>query len=229
MQKTEHTTHHFDTPAAISAVLDIPAGRIQVIAADRADTTVEVRPAGGSKSRDVKAAEQTEVSYADGVLRVRAPEAKSRILGSTGSVEVTVRLPAGSRIEARAAAAEFRGVGRLGEVVLEGGHRSVKLDEADRVRLTGLDADITVGRLNGPGEISTQKGDLNIIEAVRGQITLSTLMGDITIAAAPGVSAVLDAGTTLGRISNTLHNTDAAPGLTIRANTTHGDITARGL
>jgi hypothetical protein len=30
----------FDTPAPISAVLDIPAGRVQLIAADRADTTV---------------------------------------------------------------------------------------------------------------------------------------------------------------------------------------------
>ena len=60
----------FDTPAPISAVLDIPAGRIQFIAADRADTTVEVLPADASKSRDVKAAEQTTVDYADGVLRI---------------------------------------------------------------------------------------------------------------------------------------------------------------
>ena len=29
----------FDTPAPVSAVLDIPAGRIQFIAADRTDTT----------------------------------------------------------------------------------------------------------------------------------------------------------------------------------------------
>ena len=49
----------FDTPAPISAVLDIPAGRVQFIAADRADTTVEVRPADASNGRDVKAAEQT--------------------------------------------------------------------------------------------------------------------------------------------------------------------------
>ena len=35
----------FDTPAPISAVLDIPAGRVTFIAADRADTTVEVLPA----------------------------------------------------------------------------------------------------------------------------------------------------------------------------------------
>jgi hypothetical protein len=49
----------FDTPTPISAVLDIPAGRVQFIAADRADTTVEVLPANASNGRDVKVAEQT--------------------------------------------------------------------------------------------------------------------------------------------------------------------------
>lgn len=62
----------FDTPAPIAAVLDIQAGRVQIIAADRADTTVDVRPADPSKSRDVKLAEQTTVEYADGTLRITA-------------------------------------------------------------------------------------------------------------------------------------------------------------
>ena len=60
----------FDTPGAISAVLDVPAGRVRFIAADRADTAVEVLPANASKGRDVTAAEQTTVEYADGVLRI---------------------------------------------------------------------------------------------------------------------------------------------------------------
>src|SRR3954471_22142175 len=106
----------FDTPTPVLAVLDIPAGRIQVIAADRADTTVEVRPADAGKGRDVKAAEQTTVEFGDGVLRIRAAAAK--ILGTSGSVEVTVQLPVGSRVEAKAAV-EFRGVGRLGDVACE--------------------------------------------------------------------------------------------------------------
>ncbi|WP_405692388.1 DUF4097 family beta strand repeat-containing protein [Streptomyces sp. NBC_00057] len=219
----------FDTPAAVQAVLDIPAGRIQFIAADRADTTVEVLPANAAKSRDVKAAEQTEVTYADGVLRIQAPQAKNRILGNSGSVEVTVQLPAGSRVEAKAAAAEFRGVGRFGDVAFDGGYGSVKLDEATSARLTGLDAHITVGRLNGPGEISTQRGNVNITEAVRGQLTLNTQQGDITVGAARGVSASLDAGTGYGRIDNALKNSDGTPGLTIKATTSQGDIAARSL
>ncbi|REK86677.1 hypothetical protein DY245_31090 [Streptomyces inhibens] len=220
----------FDTPAPVSAVLDIPAGLIRFIAADRADTTVEVLPANASKSRDVKAAEQTEVAYGDGVLRIKAPEAKNQILGASGSVEVTVQLPAGSRIEAKAASAELRGVGRLGDVAFEGAQGSVKLDETGSARLTLLAGDVSVGRLGGPGEISTQKGDIRVAEAVRGTVTLRTESGEISVGAARGVSASLDAGTSYGRIHNALKNTEgAAAQLNIHATTAYGDITARSL
>ncbi|OUC93353.1 DUF4097 family beta strand repeat-containing protein [Streptomyces swartbergensis] len=220
----------FDTPAPVCAVLDIPAGRIRFIAADRAHTTVEVLPADASHSRDVKAAEQTKVEYGDGVLRIEAPPAKNRILGASGSVEVTVQLPAGSRIEATTASAGLRGVGRLGDVAFEGAQGSVELDETESARLTLLDGDVSVGRLGGPAEISTRKGDLRIAEAVRGTVTLRTEQGEISVGAARGVSASLKAGTTYGRIHNTLRNTaDAAAGLNIQATTAYGDITARSL
>ncbi|MEV4756972.1 DUF4097 family beta strand repeat-containing protein [Micromonospora sp. NPDC049559] len=216
----------FDTPAPISAVLDIPAGRVQFIAADRSDTTVEVLPASPTKSRDVQAAEQTTVSYADGVLRIHTPGPKNSVFGPSGSLEVTVQLPAGSRIEGRAASSELRGVGRLGDVAFEGAYRQIKIDEAESVRLTAVDGDVEVGRLTGPAEISTARGDIRIGEAVRGEVVLRTQSGDISIVAAAGVSAALDAGTDHGRISNALKN-DGTAELDIRATTSHGDITAR--
>lgn len=220
----------FDTPAPVSAVLDIPAGRIRFIAADRADTTVEILPADASKSRDVKAAEQTTVAYGDGVLRIEGSPAKNPILGSSGSIEVTVQLPAGSRIEGKAADAELRGVGRLGDVTFEGAQGSVKLDETEVARLTVLSGDVSVGRLGGPAEISTQKGDIHITEAVCGTVTLRTEHGEISVGAAQGVSASLDAGTPYGRIHNALRNTDGgAAGLNIHTTTAYGDITARSL
>ncbi|MFJ1928826.1 MULTISPECIES: DUF4097 family beta strand repeat-containing protein [unclassified Streptomyces] len=220
----------FNTPAAVSAVLDIPAGRIRLIAADRADTTVEVLPADASKGRDVQAAERITVEYDEGVLRIAAAPPKNRILGSSGSVEVTVQLPADSSVEANAAAAEFRGVGRLGDVAFEGAQGSVKLDQVAGARISLLAGDISVGHLGGPAEISTQKGDLRITEAVRGTVVLRTLSGDVSVGAARGVSASLDAGTGYGRIENALKNTEGADaGLNIRATTTQGDIVARSL
>ncbi|MFG2754872.1 DUF4097 family beta strand repeat-containing protein [Streptomyces xanthophaeus] len=219
----------FDTTAPVSAVLDIPAGRIRFIAADRTDTTVEVLPANASKGSDVKAAEQIEVDYRDGVLRIQAAPPKSRILGNSGSVEVTVQLPAGSRVEAKAASAELRGVGRLGDVAFDGAHGSVKLDETASARLTLLAGDISVGRLGGPAEISTQKGDIRIAEAARGTVELRTEAGEISVGAARGASASLDAGTGYGRIHNALRNTEGVADLNIRATTSYGDITARSL
>ncbi|MFD8984048.1 DUF4097 family beta strand repeat-containing protein [Streptomyces sp. NPDC059564] len=220
----------FDTPAPVSVVLDVPAGRIRFIAADRTSTTVEVLPANPSKSRDIKAADQMKVAYGDGVLRIEAPAAKNQFFGPSGSVEVTVQLPADSRVEAKAASAEFRGVGRLGDVVFESAHGSIKLDETESAHLTTLAGDISVGRLGGPAEISTQKGDIEIAEAMRGRVTLRTEAGDLSIGAARGVSASLDAGTGYGRISNTLKNADGADAaLNIHATTSYGDITARSI
>ncbi|MCU7825294.1 DUF4097 domain-containing protein [Kitasatospora sp. DSM 101779] len=220
----------FATAGPAAVVLDIPAGRIRIVAADRPDTTVEVLPADASKSRDVKAAELIEVAHHDGVLRIEAPTAKNRILGTSGSVAVTVHLPTGSRIEAKGAAAEFHGTGRLGDVTVEIAQGSVELDEASAARLTLQSGDVRLGRLTGPAEISTQQGDLRITEAVHGALVLHTLSGGIEVGVARGVSASLDAGTAHGRITNALKNTDGADAaVTVRATTAHGDITARSL
>jgi DUF4097 and DUF4098 domain-containing protein YvlB len=220
---------NFETAAPITAVVDIPAGRVQLIAADRADTAVEVRPADPSKSRDVKVAEQTKIEYADGVLRIVA-SAKNQFLGASGSIEVTVQLPAGSRAEVKAASAEFRAVGRLGEVAFEGAQGEIKLDEASGVRVTTSAGDISIGRLTGPAEISTAEGDIRVAEAVRGKVVLTTQAGEVSVVAAAGVSATLDAGTTHGRIHNSLKNAEGADAqLHIHATTAYGDISARSL
>ncbi|MER7765658.1 DUF4097 family beta strand repeat-containing protein [Kitasatospora sp. NPDC096140] len=217
----------FDTPAAITAVLDVPAGLVRLVAADRADTTVEVRPADPARNRDARTAERTAVTYADGVLTVRSAPADNPLFGA-GGVEVIVHLPAGSRVEARTEACALHATGRLGDVAFDGAHRLIEIDEAASVRLTAVDGDVEIGRLTGPAEISTARGDIRITEAHRGTLALSTQLGDITVDTAPGASAALDAATGHGRITNALRN-DGTTTLDIRATTAQGDITARSL
>ncbi|MEV0128584.1 DUF4097 family beta strand repeat-containing protein [Dactylosporangium sp. NPDC050688] len=215
----------FDTPAPIAAVLDIPAGRVRFVAGDRADTTVEVRPADAAKRRDVQVAERTTVDYADGVLRIEAT-AKHQILGSSGTIDVTVQLPAGSRLAIKAASADLHAAGRFGEVAYDGAYGGITLDETTGVRLATQAGDISVGRLDGPAQISTGKGDITIAEAVGGEVVLRTQAGDVSVGAAPGVRASLDAGTSHGRIRNALENTGRPVGLAIQATTGYGDIAA---
>ncbi|MCX4986054.1 DUF4097 family beta strand repeat-containing protein [Streptomyces sp. NBC_00572] len=218
----------FETPDPITTVLEIPAGRISLLASDRAETTVQVRPADAAKGRDVKAAEQTTVAYGDGVLRVIAPEAKNQVLSGLGSVEVTVHLPSGSGVEATSAAAEVRTEGRLGDVSVHGAHRRIEIADVEGLRLTAVDGDVHVGRLGGSAEISTARGGITVGEATRGTVVLRTQHGDISIAAAPGSSATLDADARHGRVSNALKN-DGSPVLDIRATSGNGDIAARSL
>ncbi|MYW05796.1 DUF4097 family beta strand repeat-containing protein [Streptomyces sp. SID3343] len=219
----------FKTPAPITAVLDIPASNVRITAADRLDTTVEIRPANADKSRDVKAAEQAEVTFADGVLRIDAPAAKSQFFGLSGSIEVSIELPTGSRVDANVSCAGFQTLGRLGDVTVEGANDTIKIDEAASLRLTAHSGDIAVGSLGGSAEISTQQGDIHVSRAAAGKVVLRTQQGDLSIDAAPGVSASLDAGTGQGRIHNSLRNADGVAGLTIHASTQQGNITARSL
>ncbi|KOG42645.1 hypothetical protein ADK37_04515, partial [Streptomyces resistomycificus] len=61
-------------------------------------------------------------------------------------------------------------------------------------------------------------------------VVLRTESGEVSVGAARGVSATLDAGTTYGRINNALKNADGADAaLNIHASTSYGDITARSL
>lgn len=218
----------FATPAPVTAILDVPAGRIQLMASDRADTTVEIRPADPSKGRDVRLAELTTAVCRDGVLRIEGPT-KHRIFGSSGAVELTVQLPAGSRVEARTASAQFTTAGPLGDVSFDSSQATVRVDEAATARLSTVDGDITVGRVRGDARIRTVQGDIQVAEASHGTVELRTETGAVLVGAAAGVSASLDAGTTLGRIHNALHNASGVPGLNIHATSTLGDITARSL
>jgi DUF4097 and DUF4098 domain-containing protein YvlB len=218
----------FDTTAPITVVLNIPAGHLRFTAGEQTGTTVEVRPSDASKARDVRAAEKTTVAYADGVLRIEAASTKNQIFGNSGFVDVTVRVPAGSRVEATAAAADFRGTGRFGDVVLKAAQGPIDIDEATGVRVDLAAGDVSVGRLTGPAEVTVSKGDIRIVEAVRGKLVLRTRAGAISVGAAAGVSAALDAGISYGRIDNRLRN-DGTVELDIHASTEYGDITAHSL
>jgi Putative adhesin len=217
----------FATPAPVTAILTVPAGSIQITAADRADTTVQIRPVDPAKARDVKLAARITAAYSDGVLRVTAPAA-NRVLGSTGAVEVTIQLPAGSAVQATTASAQFTTTGQLGEVTLDSAQAAVSVEQAATARITVVDGDITAGHLGGDAQLRTARGSIHITEATRGTLELRTQTGAITVAAAAGASAALDAGTTIGRVSNALKNTGTTD-LAIHATTTVGDITASSL
>src|SRR5689334_4645032 len=66
----------FATPEPIIVNVEVGGGDVRLIAGDRTDTSVEVRPGNRTRSADVRAAEMTRVEYANGRLRVKGPKAR---------------------------------------------------------------------------------------------------------------------------------------------------------
>ncbi|MCY0947499.1 DUF4097 family beta strand repeat-containing protein [Streptomyces antarcticus] len=174
----------FDTPEPISATAHVDAGSIRFTASDRPDTVVEVRPRDPEKEQDVRSADQTEVTYASGVLTVRTPKPRY-LFGRTGTVDVTVELPTGSRVDMTGAWAQVLGEGRLGEVRVKTSSGDVRLDTTGPLRLTASHGSITVDRIEGPAEISTSSGSLRI-GTVDGSAVLKNAHGTTTVGAATG-------------------------------------------
>lgn len=186
----------FDTPEPIVATIDSGAGHIWITASDRADTVVEVRPTDESREADVKAAEQTVVDYAAGRLAVRAPKSRFHTLvgpSSRWSVDVTVELPTGSRVDATAAA-EIRVAGRIGDSTFNSAAGSFRLDRTGRLKLRTGVGDISVAEAAGDVEVSTGSGRIwlgeidgnAVAKSSHGEITVGDATGDVRLKSASG-------------------------------------------
>ena len=90
----------FDTPEPISVTLEVGVGDIRIVASDRTDTIVDVRPSDPAKRSDVTAAEQTRVEYAKGRVLVKAPKGWRQwsFRGGGESIDVEIGVPAGSQV-----------------------------------------------------------------------------------------------------------------------------------
>ena len=106
----------FDTPEPISVTLEVGVGDIRIVASDRTDTIVDVRPSDPAKKSDVTAAELTRVEYANGRLLVKAPKGWRQWSLRRGgeSIDVEIGLPAGSQVVGESGVAGLRCTGRIG-------------------------------------------------------------------------------------------------------------------
>lgn len=171
----------FDTPRPIAVNAHVGAGSIRFTASDRSDTVVEVRPGDPGRDKDVRAAEQTEVSYASGVLTISTKE--RRFIGPTGAVEVTVELPAGSRVDTVGSWTQVLGEGRLGEVRVKTPGGDVRLDTTGPLELNASHGSVTVDRVEGSAEITTSSGSVRV-GALEGPAVLKNSHGSTTVGVA---------------------------------------------
>ena len=184
----------YATPAPITVTLELSVGEVRLVASDRTDTVVEVRPCDERDDSDVLAAQQTRVDYADGTLTVRGP--KHRLFDfskRTRSVAVRVELPAGSAVRGDLTAGDVHSSGVLGECRFKTSVGHLRLDRTGPARLETV-GHITVEAIGGAADIATGSGDVRIGEvggaaAVKnsnGSTDIGTVAGNLRVRAANG-------------------------------------------
>jgi Putative adhesin len=206
----------FDTPEPISVTVEFGVGDLRIVASDRTDTMVEVRPSDPAKKADVTAAEQTRVEYAGGALLIKAPKNWRQFTwrGGGESVDVQVELPAGSQLRGETGVAALRCRGRLGECRYKTGIGDIQLDQAGAVQLRTGVGDISMERAGGDAELTTGSGSLRI-DGIDGTAVVKNSNGDTWIGRVTGDLRVNAAN---GRIS-----VDQASGA-VTAKSANGDI-----
>ncbi|MGV9334019.1 hypothetical protein [Nocardia sp. NPDC003726] len=206
----------FETPEPIDVTIDVLSGHVTVIASDRTDTVVAVRPADPSKKGDVRAAEQTRVEFTAAALTVRTPKDWRTYtpFGGNPSIELTVEVPTGSRLKGTAAVGRLLGAGELGECDLEVSA-----------------GDITVERPRDSVTAKTAKGDIRIGEASRGVLRLETSMGEVQVGISPRSAVELETNALHGAVRNQMGPVDRADGnadvVRVYARNSYGNIVIR--
>ncbi|MGH3675221.1 MAG: DUF4097 family beta strand repeat-containing protein [Mycobacterium sp.] len=191
----------FPTPDPITAVIEVVAGSVHLVATDRDDTVVDVRPRDPNRSSDIRAAEQTRVDFRNGTLTVSAGR-RFVSLGRGGAVTIDVELPSRSRLQASAASAdvradgefaEFRFASASGDVIADSVTGNVKADTASgdmtAQSVTGsavvatASGGATIGDLDGDVKFRTASGSLKV-GRLHGTVNAQTASGDVTVATA---------------------------------------------
>ncbi|GAA3010916.1 DUF4097 family beta strand repeat-containing protein [Actinokineospora diospyrosa] len=194
----------FATPEPISVTLELGVvGEVLIVATDRTDTVVQVRPSDDSDESDVKAVSQVRVEYANGTLLVKGPKARAFDFSrKTRSVEVTIELPSGSRISGEVQVGGLRGEGLLGETRFKSSTGNVRLERTGLLRLDTAAGHITVGRAAGNAEIHTGSGKIAvgevdgtaIVKNSNGGTEIDVVTGDVRVRSANGDISIERAG-----------------------------------
>ena len=196
----------FETPEPILATIEVVAGDLRITARDRADTVVEVRPSDPSHEPDVRAAEQTRVEMTSDGLLVKGPKQRGlprslvgpSLFGKPGSVDVTIDLPAGSRLRADAGLATLRSTGRLAECQAKTGAGEIDLESTGAADLTTGAGGISVGRVSGRAEIKTGTGRIRlteidgpaVVQNANGETWIGAVTGNLQVSASNGAISI---------------------------------------
>lgn len=235
----------FAIEGATALAIDAEVGDVTVRGEERDDVHVHAVKQSSSVGADLAdldlSAERT-----DGRLALTARyTGDSSILGSTPSMDLTLRVPRALTVESLAA--------DVGDVLIETvtgdlaartsvGDVTIR-DVSGTVTAESSTGDVDVEGAETVGDVSTETGDIDVdVPAIGGDTALESRVGDVVVAIAPDLDADLVAETRVGDVEvdglslreatetdRSITGTLGDGGPTLRATTETGDVELRPL
>lgn len=181
----------YDTPQPIAVEIDLGAADVRIVASERADTALEVRPSDASDESDVAAAREVTVDLVAGALQVAGP--KSRLFTrKTRSVDVVVELPAGSAAAVHLQVGGVRAEGRLGACDITVAAGGVHVERVGTLRAKTSAGNVTAETVDGDATISTGSGRVRA-GRIAGAATIENANGHVVVDEVRGTAALKSA------------------------------------
>jgi putative adhesin len=166
----------FATPEPIAATVEVAGAQVRVTASDRTDTVVLVEPINEASRSDVKVANKTKVDFAGGQLSVKTTTPGDK----SGSVAITIDLPAGSSLAVYLAYSSVQVDGPVGRCELHLASGQVQLDSIDALQANIASGEVAIGHIAGRANIDGGGFAMRIGEA-KGTVGLSSSGGQAWI------------------------------------------------
>jgi DUF4097 and DUF4098 domain-containing protein YvlB len=178
------TNWEFPGSSPIDVVVELAAGTIAISGEATDVTTVSLEPSRQSR-RAEELIDSVRVSFSNGRLEV-IQQLPSGILRGHSGLDLTIKVPAGSRCRVSAAAADVACVGELAALTTKTASGDVTAatitGDAEIVATSG---DVWLEDIGGSARAETASGDIRLKD-VTGDTTASTASGDIAIGRAGG-------------------------------------------
>jgi hypothetical protein len=159
-------------------------------------------------------------------------------LGTTGTLKVVCGAGdvAVERVTGGVIAVTGSGSMRIGDVdgdvIVKNGNGATTIgDAAGSVRVSAANGDVAIGGAGKSVVVKTANGSIRVGSVASGDVDLKTAFGTVEVGIAHGTAAKLDVKTTFGLLRQELEPSATPPSsvrtATVKARTSHGDITIR--
>jgi len=222
-----------ETTGPINLKVELLVGDVTLTAGDAPTTTVRLHPHG---KNGAELAEKFTVEAHGNDVAVIAPKLRDSFfsLGTKGSVDVEIELPAASTVDAKTGAGDVAATGLLGDVHVTTGAGDLVFHEVGSARLKSGSGDITLQSASGDVDARTGSGDINVgtgggrLDLVSGSGDIALRRSDAAVKAKTG-SGDLQIGASTGDLELTTGTgdviLDGVHGGEVRARTGTGDVT----